>query len=635
MSVLVECLNVIVRRSEIESRYPGGLAGYAAACPNATLCADSNLVRVGFMDKADIGEFCLRVLSRAGLASSPSGRPEDVEIPDDSVAIVEADHGPWHPRAWLSYQCGDDGVCRCWLSAALPGDMAVPDGWTPPSPGTFVRLPDPPLAAPGGTPSVRLYRGRAYPARARDVAYVGIDIAVADGKRLPVCVCRWHDGRLVPLPLKRPAKGAAVAAWMLPPEMPGNERIVDPAVRAALAREAVEYLRAVEEGWGVRITRIGLDAPREVGPGEGGLRACEAALRDRGLFFIQTPGQAVFDRIPEDVAAYQRDRGARRGLPRANQIWMLFGFDLFRALSAEGWECLEVYPQATVRVIGSGERNKRSAAGVLEQLTAAAAHTGWPDPVSLEPLRAVAFGKADDCLDAYLSAWVAALEESDREPLGKPPLDAIWIPRFGAAEVRVAGDGVQRRSLTRRFDEALVYVSRLHEGTLREEASLPYASHVPEVSACVLEDGGSEDEAIAALLHDAVEDAGGEHLEAIRARFGERVAAIIAGCSDRDESPKPPWRERRERYVRRLRAAADASMLRVSLADKLHSARALLRDHRAVDEAIWDRFNVSAGDLLWYFELLLAVFREKRPGPAVDELAEAVGEIRARHERAR
>jgi hypothetical protein len=147
---------------------------------------------------------------------------------------------------------------------------------------------------------------------------------VADGKRLPVCVCCWRDGRLVPLPLKTPGRDAGDAAWMLPPEMPGNERIVDAAVRADLAKEVVEYFRAVEEGWGVRIARIGIDAPREPRPAEMGLRACEAALRERGIFFIQTPGQAVFDRIPEDVAAYLRDPSERKGLPHANRIWMLF-----------------------------------------------------------------------------------------------------------------------------------------------------------------------------------------------------------------------------------------------------------------------------------------------------------------------
>lgn len=166
MSVLVECLNVVVRRRAIEDRYPGGFAGYAADCPDETLCADAHLVRVGFMNKADVGEFCLRVLSRAGLASSPSGRPEDAEIPDESVAIVEQDHGPWHPQPWLSYARRDDGVCVCWLATAPQGDPAVPAGWTLPSPGTFVRLPDPPPTAAPGTPSVRVYQGRAYPAGA-------------------------------------------------------------------------------------------------------------------------------------------------------------------------------------------------------------------------------------------------------------------------------------------------------------------------------------------------------------------------------------------------------------------------------------------------------------------------------------
>ena len=111
---------------------------------------------------------------------------------------------------------------------------------------------------------------------------------------------------------------------MLPPEMPGNERIVDAAVRADRTRKGVEYLRAVEKRCGVRIARIGIDAPREPRPAGMDLRACESALKERGISFIQTPGQAVFDRIPEDVAAYLRDPSERKGLPHANRIWMLF-----------------------------------------------------------------------------------------------------------------------------------------------------------------------------------------------------------------------------------------------------------------------------------------------------------------------
>lgn len=164
MSVLVECFSVVVRRGEIESRYPGGLAGYAADCPNGTLCADAHLVRVGFMFRADIGEFCVRVLSLAELASSSSGRAEDAAIAESSVAIVEQDHGPWHSSPWLSYARGDDGICYCWLAAQPPGELAVPAGWTPPSAGDFTRLPDPLPVVPPGARSVRVYRGRAYPA---------------------------------------------------------------------------------------------------------------------------------------------------------------------------------------------------------------------------------------------------------------------------------------------------------------------------------------------------------------------------------------------------------------------------------------------------------------------------------------
>jgi len=103
------------------------------------------------------------------------------------------------------------------------------------------------------------------------------------------------------------------------------------------------------------------------------------------------------------------------------------------------------------------------------------------------------------------------------------------------------------------------------------------------------------------------------------------VAAIVAGCRDTDESPKPPWRERKERYVRHLKTEADASTLRVSLADRLRNARAILRDHRAIGEASWDRSNAPVSEQLWYLESLVAVFRERSPGPMVDEQATRVG----------
>lgn len=173
----------------------------------------------------------------------------------------------------------------------------------------------------------------------------------------------------------------------------------------------------------------------------------------------------------------------------------------------------------------------------------------------------------------------------------------------------------------------------LAAGTFRKGTSILYVAHLLGVCALALEDGGTEDEAIAALLHDAVEDAGGkERLRAIRARFGEKVAGIVAGCSDTDLDPKLRWRGRKEAYLHHLKTEADASMLRVSLADKLHNARTILRDQRAMGEAIWVRFDSSAADQLWYFESLVAVFRQRSLGSMTDDLSEVVAEIRERHE---
>ena len=186
--------------------------------------------------------------------------------------------------------------------------------------------------------------------------------------------------------------------------------------------------------------------------------------------------------------------------------------------------------------------------------------------------------------------------------------------------------------LTRRFDEAVAYATYVHEGHYRKATRVAYLAHLLAVCALVLEDGGTEDEAIAALLHDAVEDAGGKgRLAALRERFGGTVAHIVAGCSDADATPKPEWRVRKEQYIAHLRKGADAATRRVSLADKLHNARAILRDHRRLGERIWKRFNAPARDQLWYYGELVVVFRKTKSGPMVEELARVVDDIRAQH----
>ncbi len=180
-----------------------------------------------------------------------------------------------------------------------------------------------------------------------------------------------------------------------------------------------------------------------------------------------------------------------------------------------------------------------------------------------------------------------------------------------------------------RFDNALVFAVRKHRTQVRKGSEVPYAGHLLGVCSLVIEDGGSEDEAIAALLHDVVEDQGGELvLEEVRAQFDEQVAAIVLACSDTTVDPKPPWRERKEAYLAHL-TAASLSTLRVSLADKLYNARAILRDRREVGDAVWDRFNTGRDGQLWYYGALADAFVDLRPGPMATELTETVDAIRS------
>jgi (p)ppGpp synthase/HD superfamily hydrolase len=183
--------------------------------------------------------------------------------------------------------------------------------------------------------------------------------------------------------------------------------------------------------------------------------------------------------------------------------------------------------------------------------------------------------------------------------------------------------------LSPRFVEALAYATEVHAGQSRKGTTVPYVSHVLGVCALVLEDGGGEDEAIAALLHDAVEDGGGPPvLEEIRRRFGDRVAEIVWACSDTDETPRPPWKERKARYVAHVRAAGPDAR-RVSCADKLHNARSILRDYRLEGERLWARFNAPPEEQLWYYRALVEAFRQPDRTPLVDELERVVGQLEA------
>jgi (p)ppGpp synthase/HD superfamily hydrolase len=186
-------------------------------------------------------------------------------------------------------------------------------------------------------------------------------------------------------------------------------------------------------------------------------------------------------------------------------------------------------------------------------------------------------------------------------------------------------------ALTDRFDRALLYATHVHGGQVRKGTSIPYIAHLLAVAATVLEYDGSEDMAIAALLHDAVEDQGGEpRLADIRNRFGERVADIVRSCSDSVVNSsagqrKEDWQLRKTRYVEHL-GSADRDTLLVSLADKIHNARSILRDLRKpeIGEAVWDRFKGSRKDTLAHYRELANAFMKHRPGQLADELGEIV-----------
>ncbi len=177
------------------------------------------------------------------------------------------------------------------------------------------------------------------------------------------------------------------------------------------------------------------------------------------------------------------------------------------------------------------------------------------------------------------------------------------------------------------FEDALLFAFRKHSGQTRKQSQVPYIAHLLSVTALVLEAGGDEDQAIAAVLHDVVEDCGGAPLLAeVRERFGARVADIVEGCSDTDVFPKPPWRARKEHYLRHLREAGEDVRL-VSAADKLHNVRSIVADYRYVGEAVWERFAGRREGTLWYYRAVLGILQQRPGNRLVDELERFVSEL--------
>jgi hypothetical protein len=256
-----------------------------------------------------------------------------------------------------------------------------------------------------------------------DKAYAGIDVAFAKKKRLPVVVCRWRDHSLEPLYLR--------TARAKPPVGEGNARAIEETVVERFAEKTVDYLQAIESEFGVLIQRVAIDAPSDPRAAGMSRRQAELELDRRRINCITTPDVDGFDAIRERARAHLAAGGPESHLPGANQLWMLVGFSLFRSLRRH-WECLEVFPQAIAAVLGARMVHKSQLDGLVAQLTAAAQHCGWPSPAAVARLGPIGYGSSHDRLDAFLAAWVASLNETERVALGVPPNDVIWVPRLAS-----------------------------------------------------------------------------------------------------------------------------------------------------------------------------------------------------------
>jgi hypothetical protein len=251
-------------------------------------------------------------------------------------------------------------------------------------------------------------------------AFVGIDVAFAKKKVLPVSVCTVGTGTAIDiLPLR--------VAFENPPVGRGNVAALDDKVRQDFAAEVRAWLVKLEQKEGLSIRRIAIDAPSDYCRHPSGRRACEAALDVEGISCFATPTEAEFRSKIETSRKFLADGGKTSRLPNANQLWMLIGFQLFRTLRQQ-YECIETYPQAIVHALKCAEHHKSTAQGLQSQFIEAAKLLGVTATDLRAKLMTMGFGSTHDRLDAFLSAWVASLEASRRRAFGTPPDDAIWVP---------------------------------------------------------------------------------------------------------------------------------------------------------------------------------------------------------------
>ena len=369
--------------------------------------------------------------------------------------------------------------------------------------------------------------------------------------------------------------------------------------------------------------------------------------RPRGSSVFPAPCRAALTaRDHAEACAVNRERTGR-GL--SIQSWAIapkiHEVDQFLRAREEARAVVrEVHPEILFWALSNGHHpshNKKSRAGFEERLGILQALEPQSQEIvshALSRWRRKEVSQ-DDILDALAGAVTAQLASGTFQTIPEPPefdqeglpMEIVFVEANGSRGPSARRGRTEPDSdpltkpddpiLSARFRDALVYGAALHERQIRKRADdaeprIPYIGHLLIVAGHVIEDGGSEDEAIAAILHDAIEDQGGEATEAhIRARFGARVAEIVRACSDTDEDPKPPWLDRKKAYLEHLRIAPP-DVLRVSSADKLHNARAILRDYRSIGPRLWDRFSATRNQTLWYYRSLRDVYLERGAGLA-------------------
>ena len=257
--------------------------------------------------------------------------------------------------------------------------------------------------------------------------YIGIDVACAKDKYLPLAMSYWQDGRLVPLPLG--------TASVRPPRGLGNAATLDDAVNERFADDVASYIETVCGLFNANPVRIAIDSPLRPRDNYLPRRLAEQALNGAGISCYTTPSAANFSEIKTKGLAHLKDGKPKQNLPHSMQIFMLLGFALYQRLSQIA-PCIEVYPHATVKQLGVADIHKTKGDQATVQLAAIAKHTGWPQTeYDWHTVNSICLGPIHDKVDAYSAAWVASLPEEKLSYFGDPEKqDVIWIPAIEPIE---------------------------------------------------------------------------------------------------------------------------------------------------------------------------------------------------------